>query len=428
MADGRDAYDVLVVGGGPAGIGAACAAAESGRRVGLIDESPWPGGQIWRGEGAASHSVTARKWLERLASSGTVVRGGCSVVGTDGSGRLVVESQQESMVVRFESLVLATGARERFLPFPGWTAPHVVGVGGLQTLVKSGWPIAGRRVLIAGSGPLLLAVADGAAAAGATVVAVAEQAEWERVRAFGLGLWRYPAKLAQGLAIRTRLASVPYLCGWWPERTAAVGTGAVVTLTNGHSRREWSCDVLACGFGLTPNLELARLVGCRIARDEHGLGVEVGPDQETSVEGIYAAGEATGIKGADGALVEGRLAGYAAAGLGAKAEALRVERDRWVVFGRRLRSSFEPRPELRELADDETIVCRCEDVTLGRLRGLGSAREAKLMTRCGMGPCQGRVCGGATSFLFGWDADTLRPPITAARVESLMALDMGDER
>ncbi|GIW86595.1 MAG: oxidoreductase [Isosphaeraceae bacterium] len=420
-----EAYDVVVVGGGPAGVAAATAAAESGKRVGLIDESPWLGGQIWRGEAERPHSEKARRWLKRLEAAGVTVRVGVSVVGGDGAGWLVAEDRRGAWRIGYEALILATGARDRFLPFPGWTAPHVMGVGGLQTLVKSGWPVAGKRVAIVGSGPLLWALAEGVTAAGGVVVVLAEQASWESVRRFGAGLIRYPAKLVQAIGLRARLAGVPYWCGWWPAVTRSEGDWAVVTVTDGTSRRELKCDLVAFGFGLVPNLELARLLGCG-TRDEPGWeGVEVGLDQETGLSGVYAAGEATGVKGAEAALVEGRVAGYAAAGRRAEAEALYGLRDRWRRFGAMLAQAFALRAELKTLADDDTIVCRCEDVTYGRLRTWRTAREAKLMTRCGMGPCQGRVCGAACRFLWSWEPDRVRPPATVARLETLMELGTG---
>ncbi len=420
--EARSEFDVLVVGGGPAGIGAACAAVESSGsvRVGLIDESPWPGGQIWRGEGLAhGHSAKAGLWLKRLAASGVEVRSGSTVIGTGGAGVLVVEDRSGAGRISYNRLILCSGSRERFLPFPGWTSPRVVGAGGLQTLVKSGWPVEGKRVVVAGSGPLLLAVADGVNAAGGRVAAIVEQASWKRVMGFGMELSRFPAKLGQAVALRSRLATVPYLCGWWPTRVEDSTDGLLrVELTDGRRTREERVDLLACGFGLIPSIELAGMLGCGVK------GGRIGVDdcQQTDVAGIYAAGEATGIKGGDSALVEGRLAGYSSVGEEVRADSLKGERDRWRRFGRAMEEAFVLRDELKCLADDSTIVCRCEDVTYGKLKARGSAREAKLQTRCGMGPCQGRVCGGATSFLFGWEADTVRPPLMASRLSSLLHL------
>ena len=193
----------------------------------------------------------------------------------------------------------------------------------------------------------------------------------------------------------------------------------VASVTLSANGREWMepCDYLACGFGLIPNTELAVLLGCRLGE----AGVAVDENQQTSVAGVYAAGEITGIGGLDLSLVEGEIAGFAAAGSPEKAGALHARRDVERRFSIALEQTFALRPELRNLPADSTFVCRCEDVTLARVRAHTSWREAKLQTRCGMGPCQGRICGGAVEFLLGWKAESVRPPVLPARISSLAA-------
>jgi hypothetical protein len=176
-----------------------------------------------------------------------------------------------------------------------------------------------------------------------------------------------------------------------------------------------ACDYLACGFHLVPNLELQLLLGCKI----RGACVEVDDFQQTSVQGILCAGEPTGVGGVELALLEGEIAGLAATGDTAKARTLFGERRKWQRFERLLDRTFRLRPELKDLPAAETIVCRCEDVAYSRLRDHKSWRAAKLQTRCGMGPCQGRVCGPAAQFLFHWNPDSVRPPVFPVRVESL---------
>ena len=171
---------------------------------------------------------------------------------------------------------------------------------------------------------------------------------------------------------------------------------------------------MACGFGLVPNIELPRLLGCQI---EQGA-VVFDRWQATTVKNVYAAGEITGVGGLDKALIEGRIAGTAAAGAAVSPRDLRV-RDAAARFTSRLENAFALRDELRHLAAPDTIVCRCEDVPLERLVSRRSWRDAKLQTRCGMGPCQGRVCGAATRFLFGWHVDSSRPPVLPAELASL---------
>src|SRR3974390_1449813 len=247
MANRRLQFEVIVVGAGPAGIAAACIAAETGRKVAIVDNSPWLGGQIWRG--APSHSGhghgPAAYWIERLRKSGAHVlsnatafaapslhepqsRAGVSpalpATGPPAPGNqdpcptphiLLAETPDGVLELEWKKLILATGARERFLPFPGWTLPGVVGPGGLHAMVKSGWPLAGKRIVVAGSGPLLLAAADGLKQAGARVSVVAEQADWSQVLRFGIGLLQYPGKLFQAVGVKARLLGVPYRCGCW---------------------------------------------------------------------------------------------------------------------------------------------------------------------------------------------------------------------
>jgi NADPH-dependent 2,4-dienoyl-CoA reductase/sulfur reductase-like enzyme len=176
-----------------------------------------------------------------------------------------------------------------------------------------------------------------------------------------------------------------------------------------------ACDYLACGFHLVPNVELQSLLGCKI----DGGFVRVDEFQKTSVPGTFCAGEPTGIGGVELAMLEGEIAGLAAAGETVQARKLFGQRRKARRFAGWLDRTFRLRPELKALPTAETIVCRCEDVPYSRLREQRSWRAAKLQTRCGMGPCQGRVCGPATEFLFQWSPDSVRPPVFPARVESL---------
>jgi NADPH-dependent 2,4-dienoyl-CoA reductase/sulfur reductase-like enzyme len=328
---------------------------------------------------------------------------------------LLAETPDGILELNWKKLILATGARERFLPFPGWTLPGVMGPGGLYAMVKSGWPIAGKRVVVAGSGPLLLATADGLKQAGARVSLVAEQADWGQVLRFGMGLWRYPGKLLQGVGVKARLLGVPYRCGCWPVKVEGSVRVEGVTLTDGS--RSWSedCDYLACGFHLVPNVELPCLLECATA---NGF-VRVNEFQLTSVPEVFCAGEPTGIGGADCALVEGQVAGLAAADAWDRARTFFGRRAAWRRFQASLHQAFALRPELRQLAAPDTFVCRCEDVRLADLKGCDSLRAARLHTRCGMGSCQGRACGPAVHFLFGWEDDSVRPPLFPVRLASL---------
>src|SRR5271169_6920410 len=178
-------FDVAVVGAGPAGIAAALAAASSGKAIGLIDDNPAAGGQIWRGARNAPRHSAAFSWFERLSRSAVQIVRGARVFDV-ADGQLAAESDDSAIQIAYGKLILATGARELFLPFPGWTLPNVMGAGGLQALVKSGLDIAGKRIVIAGTGPLLLAVAAYARKCGANVIGICEQTTRPRMARFGL--------------------------------------------------------------------------------------------------------------------------------------------------------------------------------------------------------------------------------------------------
>ena len=410
-------FEIVVVGAGPAGLAAACVAAESGRSVAVVDDTPWLGGQIWRGQQTRPSVPKARQWLQRFDRCRATVLSQTTVIAAPRPGVLLAENENGPLQIGYQRLIIATGARELFLPFPGWTLPGVTGVGGLQSLVKHGWPIEGQRVVIAGSGPLLLAVAEGMRKHGARVAVIAEQAPRLRVFRFGLGLARRPDKLWQAFQIKARLSGTPYRCGVWPVRAQGDAQVREATLTDGQ--RTWTepCDLLACGFGLVPNVELPLALGCGLKGDF----VDVDDWQATSVPGVYCAGEPIGIGGVDCALVEGQIAGYAAGNNSSQAQALFRKRASWHRFRGELSKAFALRPELKAMAADDTMVCRCEDVTLGQMRGFSNWREAKLQTRCGMGTCQGRICGAAAKVVLGWGMESVRPPVLPACVQSLVS-------
>ncbi len=224
MASNRS-FDVLIVGAGPAGMAAAVAASKAGVGVGVVDDNPGLGGQIWRGGEGKPPSREAADWFGRIRAARFDRLATTQVLGPLGPGLLLAESDGEAIELRYGRLILATGARELFLPFPGWTLPNVMGAGGLQAMVKSGLPIEGKRVVVAGSGPLLLAVVDYLGRRGAEVRLVAEQAPLGRVLGFGLGLWRAPKKLGQALGLAWSTGRIPKKLGCWPA--AADGDACV---------------------------------------------------------------------------------------------------------------------------------------------------------------------------------------------------------
>jgi len=410
--------DVLVVGAGPAGLAAALAASEAGGSVIVIDDNPISGGQIWRSGLSQQHDVRARRLHEKLSLAANVrILQGARIIGMLDAHLLQIETSDSTSSIYFDRLILATGARERLLPFPGWTLPGVTGAGGLQALVKGGYPIAGKRVVVAGSGPLLLATAASLRSRGAKIVLIAEQTSMRRVMRFASALRHWPGKLIQAMQLRVQSLPSRYLPSSFVLEARGKDCLQQVSLRTSKGLKLVDCDFLACGYGLLPNLELARMLGCQTV----GEAVSVDRFQRSSITHIFCAGEITGIAGVDSALIQGRIAGLAATERLTDAEVLFNERDRWHSFASLLAQAFSLRPELARLCREDTIVCRCEDVCYGELMQYDNWRGAKLQTRCGMGACQGRICGTATQHLFGWTTESSRPPLSPARIESLIA-------
>jgi D-hydroxyproline dehydrogenase subunit alpha len=414
---GVTSFDVVVAGAGPAGMAAATAASANGASVCIVDDTAHCGGQIWRGHGSdpATHP-TDRRFVQlqsALESGRIIVRYRNRVVANPGPRVLRVESSSGSEDIRYHSLILATGARERFLPFPGWTLQGVMGAGGIQAMVKQGLPIEGKRVVLSGSGPLLLAVSAYLVGKGARILGIFEQASAAQIARFGFQLLRHPGKLRDGALYRVATRSAPYRMGSWVTRAHGQDRLQSITVRVRDEISTIECDYLGFGFHLVPNLELPHLLQCQI---EAGF-VHVDDRQQTSVEDVYCVGEPTGVGGLEKALCEGEIAGLVCTGQ--SAAHLLNRRDRYLRFARALDRTFAPRSELNEVATPDTLVCRCEDVSRQALGSMHSWREAKLHTRCGMGPCQGRICGPATEFLLGWNSEHPRPPVLPARLSTL---------
>ncbi|WP_426111891.1 FAD-dependent oxidoreductase [Pseudomonas sp. DSP3-2-2] len=415
----NESVDLLIIGAGPAGLAAALAAAPSGARIALLDDNPLPGGQIWRDGPQADIPAQARSMRDEIQAFANISRYSASkVIARGGPRQLLVENAERGWLISYEKLILCTGARELLLPFPGWTLPGVTGAGGLQALIKGGLSVKNQRVVIAGSGPLLLASAATANAKGAQVLRIAEQASMTALAGFAASLWQWPNKAWQAIGLidaQYRPAS---------HVIAALGTNRLeaVRVQTGQRSEEIPCERLACGFGLVPNVELAQALGCQVI----DRAIVVDEWQATRLEHHYAAGECTGFGGSELALVEGRIAGLAAMGWQQQAQALWPQRQRWQRFADALRRSFALAPAIKNLAEPETLVCRCEDVSYAALAEHCDWKHAKLATRCGMGACQGRICSTATQTLFGWEPPVARPPFSPARVETLMELDSLD--
>ena len=408
--------EVLIVGAGPAGMSAAKAASSGGAQVLVLDDNPALGGQIWRA-GAHANLPAEALALQRavLACANVRVINGAKVVGIPDAGSLLVETDNGALRVHWKKLILCTGARERLLPFPGWTLPGVTGAGGFQALIKGGMPVQGQRVVIAGSGPLLFAVAATARKAGAKVLMVAEHASLARMTTFARKLPLWPSKLVQAMQLREasyRTSSTV---------TSVSGQGKVqrVTLQQGSRTVTLDCDRVAVGYGLVPNTGLAEALGCTLHTQDDVPAVTVNTHQQTSVPHIYAAGECTGTGGCECALAQGSMAGFAAIGENTKARAFEKDRAYWSAFAAHSNACFALDDALKKLPQADTLVCRCEDVTHGAMQAHSNWTDAKIHTRCGMGACQGKVCGTAAQYLYGWQMPGPRMPFTVARLGTL---------
>ncbi|MDX3642686.1 NAD(P)/FAD-dependent oxidoreductase [Streptomyces sp. MB09-02B] len=454
MSSEPGAPRLTVVGAGPAGLAAALAAAGRGVRVTVVDAARAAGGQFYRQPsaelGARRPQVLHHQWrtwqrlrdgLAREVAAGRVVHlpdhhVWCVERHEDGPARFTVHAllgpeQERPVEVRTDAVLLATGSYEKVLPFPGWTLPGVVTAGGAQAMLKGTLAVSGRTAVVAGTGPLLLPVATGLAAAGVTVASLVESADPKALARRAGALAGRADKLAEGAGyaaelLRRRVRTLTrhtVVEAHGADRLEAVTVAALDTggrVRRGTARRI-PCDTLAVGHGLLPHTDLAEALGCRI--EPTGPHVWVDEEQRTDVPGVWAAGETTGIGGAALSLAEGHIAGRSAA---ARLCGRAPDRGEWAGAARSRRelrkffavldSVFVPPAYWAEQVTDDTVVCRCEEVTAGAVReavgelGAGDVRTVKLLTRAGMGWCQGRMCEHAVAGITGCEPAVARRP------------------
>lgn len=420
--------ELVVVGAGPAGLSAALAAADAGVRVAIVDRGKHPGGQYLRQAQVGAHSPE----LVRRSVAHPSIRfllghevwqarpdRTLDLAGVDGSG---VRS------LRPDAVVLAPGAYDRVVPFPGWELPGVVTVGGAQALLKGQGHRIGPRVLVAGTGPLLLSLALSLARAGVKVVGVADPVRLTRWLPHLSTVVRAPRKVTQAAAYRARLAAVGVPV-WVDELKSVTREGD--RLAARLAARTVTVDAVAVGHGFTPQTELAAAMGCGLAVDHRDGSTIV----DSCPDGVFAAGELTGVGGADAAVATGSLAGLAAARhlgrLDERAHARAARR--WLkraAAAARFATALHAVHSVPASFADSTVLCRCEGVTVGTARaaialGADDLRALKLLTRVGMGPCQGRLCGTTAAALLGGPSTAFshRPvavpvPLTAFLEES----------
>lgn len=439
---------IVVVGAGPAGLMATCEAHRRGARVILIDEALRPGGQIYRqpspllGRSAIGLETERRRkhaMLERFASIADEIdyRPSTTAYAVYSGPELHIANGERSETLTPEGLILATGVSERAVPFPGWTLPGVLYAGGTQALLKAQHMRAGDNVVVAGTGPLPVALAAQLIEAGARVHSVALLHPLRRMLRKPFSLLAGRAVVREGFEYLKLLkrAGVQTLEGWIPRCAEGKARLESVKLArhdgNGrpssHRQRHIECDLLAINFGFTANSELVRMAGAELTYDPERGGWLPLVDRfcRTSLTGVFAAGDGAGLGGAWAAAAEGRIAG-AAAVLAARNDSLAPlnhelyadlsERDRHTKFQLAVRETLRLPPTVWSWADADTIVCRCEGVRSHRLQqaladGHVTLDAIKRNTRAGMGWCQGRTCLSAIAALI---ADGRPPASTKA--------------
>jgi NADPH-dependent 2,4-dienoyl-CoA reductase/sulfur reductase-like enzyme len=428
---------VLVIGAGPAGLAAAVAAREGGAQVVLLDSADDVGGQYWRHlpatRPARNESLLHHGW-SRFQSLRERLEGDslCEIVTSahvwaiEGTKVFVVVGEpdgtnRDARVYCAAAVVMATGAHDRALPVPGWDLPGVFTAGGAQALAKGERIAVGRRVVVSGAGPFLLPVAASLVLAGSTVVGVYEASRASRLlRCWTARPWELVGAVGKASEMVGYVSNhvknrIPYATG--RAVTAIHGKDRVDSVTVTAIDQSWApiagtektieVDAVCLGHGFTPRLELPIAAGCVVNARRF---IEVDGGQRTSVAGIFAAGEITGIGGVDLALAEGAIAGHVAAGGNASDGEMRQHRARrrtFRQFGARIEAAHAIGANWWEWLTAETIICRCEEVSFERLCSIADVsqstglRSLKLLTRAGLGICQGRVCGRTVEELLG---------------------------
>lgn len=448
--------ELVVVGAGPAGLAATQEATALGLSVTLIDASPEPGGQYYK-QTPSELGVTpdpdsrARQLLATAAQDNvrlftdTLVWG---IFAEHGDYLLCLygpPGTQRRMTAK--KVILAPGAHDRPSPFPGWTLPGVMTAGAALWLVKHQRILPGRRVVLSGTGPLQWVLASHLIEAGAEVTRILE------VNGFPWGVWRYAGalwgqwqRLGEGWKAWRTIRRAGKGIQWGQTVLRAEGNGhvqrAVIGPIDGSGSEIVDADAISLGYGFTPAIQLSRLAGCGHYYDpERGAYAPMRDEWlQTTLSGLFVAGDGGGIAGKDVARLEGHLAATGAAlQLGRAADpdrvsTLRLELARQRRFTAVLDALFPSTSIGGKLLTDDTILCRCEEITVGQLRcaineGAGTVTALRMLTRAGMGRCQGRMCGIPAAELLARQLDrsveavgqaTPRPPIMPVPLAGLL--------
>jgi NADPH-dependent 2,4-dienoyl-CoA reductase/sulfur reductase-like enzyme len=457
-ADLAPSYDLVVIGGGPAGLAAAALAARAGVQTVLFDENPGVGGQIYRGittTPVGNRSVLGDDYWAGAAlaaevkASGAAIVTGATVWSLDPTRTVGVSIAGQARLIQAGRVIVATGSLERPFPIPGWTLPGVMTAGAAQTALKAQGLVPDGRTVMAGAGPLLWLLAAQLLRAGARVEAILDtmpRVNWLRAAMhlpdFALSPYR-----SKGMALlREVKAKVPVIR---VDRVEAHGKDRLTEVVFGTSagERRMKTDLLLLHQGVVPNVNLALAAGVEHRWNSRQLCFEPVVDDEfaTSVPGIAVAGDGAGIAGGTAAAERGRLAAIAAV-TALKADAsvpqrqtLRQKLAREEMGRAFLDTLYQPAPAFRQPVGD-TIVCRCEEVTAKQVRdtadlGCEGPNQMKAFLRCGMGPCQGRLCGLTVTELIAAQREStpaevgyyrLRPPVKPITLAELASLPISD--
>lgn len=427
-------FDLIVLGAGPAGGRAALTAAASGLRVVAIDEQASAGGQVWRKPSQAlaarsSDHIAGDGLRAALGSSDVTLAFGHRVWSVTEGFRVDSVGPEGPASFVADHLVVATGAYERVIPFPGWTMPGVMGLAAATILLKAEARLPGKRVVVAGRGPLIAQVAAGILAKGGTVVAVVDRMPLMSWLKAAPALATQPALSAQGARWLARVLTsrTPWLFGHTVVEAHGMDrvSNVMIASSSGH-QRELICDALVIGDGLAPGADVPRLLraNMRFDRLRGGWIPELTADFETSVPGLFCVGDGAGIRGALLAGTCGEIAAVAIArrlGRSIKSDhSARLHKE----FARGSRFSDAVAGMLAGQTADvarigpDTIVCRCEDVRRREIDaamadGIHDINQLKHVTRCGMGPCQGRMCGDTVQELVALETGRSRDEVGA---------------
>ena len=424
--------ELAIIGAGPAGMAAAVLADELGLETVLIDEQGSPGGQMYRaieraepGTPLGSDYLAGWPLVAALRASRVDYRPSTTLWHVDPEGALFLETAGRSETVTARRVLLATGALERPVPIPGWTLPGVMTAGAAQILLKSSGLVPEGRVVLAGQGPLLYLVAAQLARAGAAPVALFETAPLENylaaIRPLA-GLWAGRRRLIKGLGLISAVKRAGVRIRRGMRGLRAVGQRRLERVA--WEDGELAADYLLLHEGIIPNVQVSLALQLRHEWDEAQLCWRPSLDAwgQTSLPNIAVAGDGGGILGTDAAVLSGRLAALDAAmwlgHIGAaernrRAAPIRAPLDRERALRPFLDRLYRPSRSVMVPAEDEVIACRCEEVSVGKVRratqlGAQGPNQLKAFTRCGMGPCQGRICGPVVAAIA---ADVLGKPI-----------------